>query len=109
MAQWLAGRIARGEVAVIRLDRPGPALLDHLRGRRHVVLIDAARLPPGSPPIVELPWRDLARHAAPHSSHALGVAETLALGEALGLLPERLTVWAVDLRQGEAAVRRVAP
>ncbi|AOU97403.1 hypothetical protein BI364_04850 [Acidihalobacter yilgarnensis] len=66
-------------------DRPGPNLIEQLRGLEHAILIDAVM---GA--TVPAAWYDEAsfvRMAAPLSGHAIGLAETLALGRALGDLP----------------------
>ncbi len=97
---WLAVehlQARRPELRTRLLDRPGAGLLHHLQGERAVCLIDAARghapvghlyrLTPG-----ELPQEGLALT----SSHALGVAEALALGAAVGELPEPLWLLAVE-------------
>ena len=77
---------------LLTLDRPGPALLDHLQPAGSVILIDAmeANLAPGT--VRELPLEDLIVTARPPSSHEFGLAETLALARALGTLPQRLHV-----------------
>jgi hydrogenase maturation protease len=79
-----------------KLDRPGMALLDHLRGHAHVILIDAvlsAEHRPGT--WLTLQREELALLVSPASSHGIGVAEALAMGETLGLLPQRLDIWGV--------------
>ncbi len=96
----------------LTLDRPGPVLLQHLRDRRRVCLIDAAR---GDAPAGHL-YR-LTPHDLPHgppltSSHALGLAETLRLGAALDALPPHLLVLAVEIGQAaepEAPLARAWP
>jgi hydrogenase maturation protease len=81
---------------LLRLDRPGPALLDYLQGRSRVILIDAmqAGLEPGS--VRALSPEELITSAQPPSSHDLGLAETLALARALGCMPARLYVIGVE-------------
>jgi hydrogenase maturation protease len=65
-------------------------------------IVDAARAPPGSP---ALPGRVrrldgtatvLPGEVVLTSSHALSLAETLALGRALGQLPQHLVIYAVE-------------
>jgi hydrogenase maturation protease len=81
---------------LLRLDRPGPALLDYLQGRSRAILIDAmhAGLAPGS--VRALSPGELIASAHPPSSHDLGLAETLALARALGCMPDRLYVIGVE-------------
>jgi hydrogenase maturation protease len=80
------------QVRWLTLDRPGPSLLDHLDPENPVILIDAmdADLPPGSLRVLRL--EDLLLDALPPSSHQFGLAESLALGQALGRLPAQLHI-----------------
>lgn len=79
-----------GAHELLTLDRPGAALIEHLTPGAHVILLDAmqAERPPGS--VRELDLEDLIARAHPPSSHHLGLAETLALAQALGEWPQRL-------------------
>lgn len=84
-------------VELIKSDRPGVGLLELLKKGDAVVLIDA--MSSGARPGMV---RHLARHelrslCGSLSSHDLGVAETLALGERLQLLPPRLQLIGVEL------------
>ncbi|WML92067.1 hydrogenase maturation protease [Thiothrix lacustris] len=93
---WVQARLAAGTLVLEKLDRPGMALLDHLRGHAHVILIDAvlsAEHCPGT--WLALPREELALLAFPASSHGIGVAEALAMGETLGMLPEKLEIWGI--------------
>jgi hydrogenase maturation protease len=75
---------------LLTLDRPGPALIEHLTPGTCVILLDAmeAGLAPGS--VRELDLEDLIAMARPPSSHHLGLAETLALARTLGVWPQQL-------------------
>lgn len=111
---WYRSRAA--SVTVECLDRPGPALLAAMHGATQVVLIDAIRSGAAAGTVQRI---DLDRIALPQigcvSSHGFGLAEALALGQALGMLPERLTLFGVeaeDANDGEdlsAAVRAALP
>lgn len=83
VAESLRERPLPGGAEVVRRDRPGLGLLDELEGLDAAVLVDAMRGggPLGSVRI--LAPEDLARGLT-LSSHDLGVAESLALAEALG-------------------------
>lgn len=85
---------------LLTLDRPGPALIEHLQDGFCVILIDAmlAGLPPGT--VRELPLEDLIVSARPPSSHHLGLAETLALASALACLPQRLHLIGIEAGAG---------
>ena len=78
------------------LDRPGIALLQHLKGAETVVLIDAmlSGADPGTVKRLALP--DLLQQGAVPSSHQLGVAESLALAHALGELPLQLLIYGIE-------------
>ena len=82
---------------LLTLDRPGPALLDHLQPDAQVILIDAmdAGLPAGT--LRELVLDDLLTQARPPSSHDLGLAEALALAKALGALPMQMHLIGIQM------------
>jgi hydrogenase maturation protease len=86
---------------VIAVDRPGERLLDLFAGAAAVILIDAARAAgsDGDPGTVhDLDLEAVADAGArPFSSHGFGVAETIALARALGRLPPRGRVLAVEV------------
>ncbi|TVP81870.1 hydrogenase maturation protease [Thioalkalivibrio sp.] len=91
------------------LDRPGPALVDHLQGRDRVILIDAmqAGLVPGS--VRALSHEELIVSAHPPSSHDLGLAEALALARALDCIPAHLHVIGIETGPGlDGETRSVA-
>lgn len=82
-------------VEVLRLDRPGPRLLDFFRGTSHVIIVDALRSDdaPGTP----RHWDAVATPVAPWrvggvSSHGIGVQEVIALARELNQLPVRCDV-----------------
>ena len=81
---------------MVACDRPGLNLLDELEGIDAAVLVDAMRsgAPPGS--VRVLSPAQLARGPA-LSSHALGVADALALASALGRRRPALRIVAVEL------------
>jgi hydrogenase maturation protease len=85
---------------LLSLDRPGPALIEHLQARTRVIVIDAmvAGLPPGT--VRELSLEDLIVSARPPSSHQLGLAETLALGSAPACLPQHLYLIGIEAGAG---------
>lgn len=87
LAAEQAGRRLGERVAVNLAGRPGPGLLDLLDPRVPAVVVDviAAGLEPGA--IVTVPLAELTTAAIagkPLSSHGLGPAEALRLGEVLG-------------------------
>lgn len=84
---------------LLTLDRPGTALLEYLQPGTGVILIDAmdAGLLPGT--IRELVLGDLLVTARGPSSHEFGLAETLALGNAMGTLPHSLRILGIQARK----------
>lgn len=86
-----AERAAAG-VTTLALDRPGLALLAHFHGTRRAVLIDALAggHAPGTVAVADA--AQLQGDARRLTTHDAGVAEALAMGNALGLLPAELTV-----------------
>lgn len=90
-ANLLVGRFDPERVDVLALDRPGPRLIEHLRGADTVLLVDAvvSGASPGTLHRLEgHALRGLVTHHT--SSHGFGLAETLALAESLGELPSHL-------------------
>ncbi len=100
------------------LDRPGAALVEHLRGATEVVIIDAL-LDGGTPG--EVRWLSpgsLPTGGRTCSSHGFGLAQALALAESLGALPGRLRIAGIRVSgdasgsagppPGEAEIRAAA-
>jgi hydrogenase maturation protease len=73
------------------------ALLDAWDGAGSVILIDAAA-PAGNPGRIRRldGGRELPRDLALGSTHAFGLAEAVELARALGRLPGRLTIYAIE-------------
>ena len=91
--------VAAKELVVHKLDRPGMALLEYFQGFEHVVIVDALRTEHYNIGAwIALAPEELALLAAPASTHGLGVAEALAMAEALNVLPQRLEVWGIVVR-----------
>ncbi len=90
-------RYPEGQVAIESFDRPGISLITAMRGAEMVILVDAmvAESEPGTLRRVES--ADLIRRADSLSTHSVGVAEALALGEALGDLPLRVVLFGVEM------------
>lgn len=74
------------------------ALMDRWSARDLVVLVDAAVAvgEPGRIHRIDASCGVLSRELALSSTHAVGVAETLALAAALGRLPRRMIIYAVE-------------
>jgi hydrogenase maturation protease len=82
------------------LDRPGSGLIEYFRGAEAVVLIDAMLSGRAEVVVRRLERGDLSVRAAMPSSHGLGVAEAVALAEALGELPQSLLIYGIGAGNG---------
>ena len=96
----MVARLLTGRVAARVLERHGDALalLDEWDGAESLLLIDAAA-PMGTPGRVhrfDLALAELPRALAGCSTHAFGLAETIALSRRLGTLPARSVVYAIE-------------
>lgn len=94
-----------GECAGVELciADSGQRLLDHIDPSAKLILIDAlAGENPGT--IHRLTWPDQ-RIAAlcPTSTHALGVPQALELAAAIGQLPQRVVIYAIEIDRAEPA------
>lgn len=79
------------------LDRPGAALVERLEEANDLILVDAMRagLPAGE--VRELAREEMLTGGPLLSSHGLGVAQALELARALGVVPEGLRVFGVEV------------
>jgi hydrogenase maturation protease len=100
-------RLARaplpGNVELVACERPSPELVDLLSGADVAVVIDALE-PAGTPGRVLRVDPAALRPAGGLSTHALGVAEALALAEALGRGPGRLELVGIEAGEGDAGL-----
>jgi len=89
-------------VELIALDRPGAALVNWMQGVDHLILVDAldARGSPGR--VVCLEPDALAPAAGVPTSHALNLAETIALARTLGLCPTRVEIYGIEIAELDA-------
>ena len=78
-----------------RCDRPGLSLLEYLRGTDTAILIDAVAGGTAGR-LVRLNRDQLMVSPTAFSSHTAGVAEALALGETLRLLPAQLVLHGME-------------
>ena len=91
-------------VPLLSLDRPGMALLEYLGAARRTWLVDALWLPERAGEILRPTPAELARRDRRMDCHGFGVAEALALGEALGQRPALgLVAIAVGAAEASAA------
>ncbi len=87
------------------------ALLALLEGSREVYLIDAcaAGLPAGGIRRWNVARQPLPARAGISSTHGVGLAEALELARALGVLPRRCVLYAIEGRSYEAGAALSAP
>lgn len=88
---------ANAAARVLEHDGEATSLLRALEGHQAIWLIDAARsgAPPGTIHRIDCAT-DAPLPRSPVSSHGLGVAEAIALARALGTLPSRCIVYAIE-------------
>lgn len=107
IARRLRERAESAGIDVHEVQGEVTELLDAWHGRETVVLVDAMRS--GAPPGTILRF-DASREPLPvrlrdaSSTHALRLAETIELARALGRLPARVVVYAVEGSHFEAGV-----
>jgi len=86
-----------GPIELIALDRPGAALVNWMQGVDWLILIDAIN-PQGSPGrVVRLDPEAVTPPVGIPTSHALNLAEAIALAETLGLCPSRVEIYAIEI------------
>ena len=91
VAHTLMGHFDPTKVEVMALDRPGPRLIEHMRGADTVILVDAVKSGAAPGTLHRLEGHSLDGLVAHHtSSHGFGLAETLALADRMGELPPHL-------------------
>lgn len=92
-----AGAAAGAAARVLRLSGDAAGLLDAWDGADRAILIDAlsAGEAPGAVLRLDVTDGPMPAVLSACSSHALGVAQAIELGRALGQLPPRLVVYAV--------------
>jgi hydrogenase maturation protease len=90
------GLISEG-LKLICADRPGLHLLELMREAESVILIDAVKTNALAGTIHCFQTEDLTSSQLVHSSHAVGVSEALQLGEALGMLPDSIIIYGIEI------------
>jgi len=92
-----------GGVRVIERAGDMSGLLDDWAGFDSVVLVDAAGImsQAGTVHRIDLASEDVPNGLSPRSTHALGVADTVALARALGLLPRWIILYVIEAESFE--------
>ncbi len=93
----MLNRFRAGAVATFRCSQPATDLLSMLAGATAALLIDGMKS--GAPPGVlrKIDPGELRAEAEKLSSHGLSVAENLALARVLGMLPEKLMIYGIEI------------
>lgn len=102
-----AGRLRQevGERAeVIEAEMAGVDIVELVKGVRVAILIDAVRSgqSPGIIHRLDASTGPIGVGMFPHSSHALGLSEALELARAMGVLPETVIVYGIEVGNTEA-------
>jgi len=86
------------EIHVEYSDRPGLALIELIKPYDDVIIIDAvvSDSPIGTIHCL-VDWGQLSQFSQATSSHGFGVAEALSLAETLGQLPDKLTLFGIEI------------
>jgi hydrogenase maturation protease len=94
-------KLALPEVSVLERNGDGLALIDDWAGYESVVLIDAAApvSQPGRVHRIDLLEDRLPDDVSLSSTRAFGVAAAVGLARTLGLLPQRVSVYAIEGEQ----------
>jgi hydrogenase maturation protease len=79
-----------------KLDRPGAGLIETLQGYEQVILIDAVQAGKPRGTLIRLDTGQISEQSAGLSSHNFGVAEAIALGRAMGQVPQELILLGLD-------------
>jgi hydrogenase maturation protease len=102
--QPLAAQFPELDISFDQSDRPGSRLLTLLGQADAAIIIDAMRagLPAGS--VRRFAVDELSAESGLMSTHGFGIADALALGQALGGLPGEMVVVGIEMGAGELAV-----
>jgi len=88
------------ELEFLMLDRPGSGLIGYLESAEAVILIDAMQSGQAAGTVQRLEPSELISRGGMASTHQMGVAETLALADALGALPDPLRIYGIEAGEG---------
>ncbi|MEU8712478.1 hydrogenase maturation protease [Streptomyces sp. NPDC048663] len=110
VVEALRGRVPGGTVLTVSDGEPA-RLLDLWRNADAVIVVEAVRTDPARPGALHTLTSAEAstRVRTTASTHAFGLGECLALAEALGRMPPRLVVHAVEIANVELGERLSAP
>ncbi len=84
-------------VNIVKLDRPGPNLINQLKKNNVTIFIDAALMDADTKIQIINDIQALPTNTELHSSHGFGLAATLQLADSLNLLPNQWKCIAVNI------------
>ena len=84
-------------ISYICSDRPGPALLEMIRGAGLAIIIDAIQAGDVPGKLIRLEGEQISTVPLRLSSHGFGIADTLALGKTVGGLPEKVVILGLEI------------
>lgn len=91
--------LSEERIKLITCDRPGLSLLDYLQGTRLAILVDA--IDGGEAGNIRcLQQEQLLSDDGRFSSHSLGVADALKIGEKMDMLPETVVLYGMEVGDG---------
>ncbi|MFO0700726.1 MAG: hydrogenase maturation protease [Nitrospira sp.] len=84
---------------VIEAEMAGVELIGLMEGARVAILIDAVQSEqsPGIIHRLDVSAGPIAVRVVPHSSHAIGISEALELARVMGVLPQRVIVYGIEV------------
>ncbi len=89
---------ANPDVVIEKCDRPGLSLIEKIKTVDHLIMIDAVKSQHEHGKIHELSLADLSTQTL-FSTHGFGVANALALADALNLLPQKTIIYGIEIRE----------
>lgn len=92
LAWLLADRLQADELNIIKLDRPGTGLLQHLQQNAHIYLLDTVVTAEREKGLLSIETEQFIQSKLGTSSHDLGVGDALQLAMALGQSLDNVTV-----------------
>ena len=85
------------QVQLLYRDRPGVSLIQDLKNSQYAILIDAVDDAAHTGKVTRLDKSQLLATDNNFSTHALGVNEALALGQAINALPDKLVLYGLSV------------
>ena len=84
-------------LSIEQYDRPGLRLLDLMANAQMVILIDAVVTGQPVGTLHRLQKKEIQEFKCIFSTHDLGIAQTLKIGEALNMLPQEILLYGIEI------------